>query len=766
MGQQGPISLKKIHVTGVVQGVGFRPFVYQLAHKHNLAGWVCNTSAGVDIEIEGPPEALAQFVEGLEAEAPPLARIESITATDHPPDGYQQFEIRRSVAQEGRYQLISPDIATCEDCRRELLDPPDRRYRYPFTNCTNCGPRFTIIEDIPYDRPKTTMRDFIMCPDCQSEYDNPLDRRFHAQPNACPVCGPQLSLTDVNATQIAAQDEISAAVRLLSEGRILAIKGLGGFHLACDATDEEALRRLRQRKLRPKKPMAVMMATMEEIKAHCSVSPQEEELLSSPQCPIVLLPWEDNSTVSRLVAPGNRYLGVMLPYTPLHHVLLRDMGRPLVMTSGNISEEPIAINNHEALARLQDIADYFLLHNRDIYARYDDSVWMVVDGEAQPLRRSRGYAPFPIHLPFKSQQVLACGTELKNTFCATKDEYAFLSQHVGDMENLETLEHFESSIELYKRLFRLEPEIIAYDMHPDYLATKYALSLGPPLKLVPVQHHHAHIVSCMVDSGVQGEVIGVALDGTGYGTDGHIWGGEFLVANYRSFRRVGHLQYVPLPGGEAAIHRPYRMAIGHLYALLGDEELNAALPFLGEVDELELSIIKQQIDKGLNTPLTSSCGRLFDAVSALLGFHGQATYEAQAAIQLEMMADHEDNGMSYPFSILHRDGAKLVQLSEVWRGILEDLRAQLPRSAIALKFHTTIAQITTEMCRQIATESGLNRVALSGGCFQNRLLLTKTVDALYEAGLEVLTHSQVPCNDGGVSLGQATIANFTMRTID
>ncbi len=389
-----------------------------------------------------------------------------------------------------------------------------------------------------------------------------------------------------------------------------------------------------------------------------------------------------------------------------------------------------------------------------------------MDGEAQPLRRSRGYAPFPIHLPFKSQQVLACGTELKNTFCATKDEYAFLSQHIGDMENLETLEHFESSIELYKRLFRLEPEIIAYDMHPDYLATKYALSLGPPLKLVPVQHHHAHIVSCMVDSGVQGEVIGVALDGTGYGTDGHIWGGEFLVANYRSFRRVGHLQYVPLPGGEAAIHRPYRMAIGHLYALLGDEELNAALPFLGEVDELELSIIKQQIDKGLNTPLTSSCGRLFDAVSALLGFHGQATYEAQAAIQLEMMADHEDNGMSYPFSILHRDGAKLVQLSEVWRGILEDLRAQLPRSAIALKFHATIAQITTEMCRQIATESGLNRVALSGGCFQNRLLLTKTVDALYEAGLEVLTHSQVPCNDGGVSLGQATIANFTMRTID
>jgi hydrogenase maturation protein HypF len=765
LNQEGPISLRRIHVTGVVQGVGFRPFVYQLADRHGLAGWVCNTSAGVDIEVEGPPQALAQFLTGLKAEAPPLARIESITATNHSPDGYQQFEIRHSVAQEGRYQLISPDIATCEDCLRELLDPQDRRYRYPFTNCTNCGPRFTIIEDIPYDRPQTTMREFLMCPDCQAEYDDPLDRRFHAQPNACPVCGPSLGLTNEEGTKIAAEDEISAVVQLLREGKILAIKGLGGFHLACDATNEEAVWRLRQRKGRPAKPMAVMMATMEEIETHCLVSCEEEELLTSSQRPIVLLPWKDESTVSSLVAPGNRHLGVMLPYTPLHHVLLSEMGRPLVMTSGNISEEPIAIDNKEAHARLRDIADYFLLHNRDIYARYDDSVWMVVEGKAQPLRRSRGYAPFPIRLPFKARQVLACGTELKNTFCATKDEYAFLSQHIGDMENMETLEHFETSIELYKRLFRLEPEIVAYDLHPDYLATRYALNLEGSFKLAPVQHHHAHIVSCMVDNGVRGEVIGVALDGTGYGTDGRIWGGEFLVADYRSFRRVGHLQYVPLPGGEAAIRSPYRMAIGHLYTLLGDEELKAALPFLGEVDELELGIIKQQIYKAINAPLTSSCGRLFDAVSALLGFHGQTTYEAQAAIELEMIAaGQEGDGESYPFSILEQQGDRAIQLSEIWRGILNDLRAQLSPAAIALKFHNTIAQITADVCRQGAKETGLNRVALSGGCFQNRLLLTKTVGLLHEAGFEVLTHSQVPCNDGGVSLGQATIANFVTRT--
>jgi hydrogenase maturation protein HypF len=739
--------------------VGFRPFVYQLAHRHGLTGWVCNTSAGVDIEAEGPAPALERFLAGLETEAPPIARIESITATDDAPNGCLQFEIRRSLAQEGAYQLISPDIATCQDCLSELLDPRDRRYRYPFTNCTNCGPRFTIIEDIPYDRPLTTMRDFVMCPDCQAEYEDPLDRRFHAQPNACPVCGPQLSLVETDGNLLSVEDEIAETVRLLQKGKILAIKGLGGFHLACDATDEKAVRRLRERKHRPAKPMAVMMATLEQIRTHCVVSDEEERLLTSSQCPIVLLRWKDGSTVSPLVAPGNRYLGVMLPYTPLHHVLLREIGRPLVMTSGNLSEEPIAVENEEALSRLRGIADYFLLHNREIYARYDDSVWMVVDDRPQPLRRSRGYAPFPVRLPFKARPVLACGTELKNTFCVTKDEYAFLSQHIGDMENLETLDHFETSIELYKRLFRVEPEIVAYDLHPDYLATRYALRLASSAPLVPVQHHHAHVVSCMVDNGAQGEVIGVALDGTGYGSDGRIWGGEFLVAGYEAFRRAGHLEYVPLPGGEAAIHRPYRMAIGHLYSLLGEEGLKEALPFLGQVDPEELRIVEQQIERGINAPLTSSCGRLFDAVSALLGFQGLATYEGQAAVQLEMMSYDGAKGGSYPFSIGEGEGGRVIQLADAWRGILDDLRAGVPAATMAWRFHHTVVRMVVEMCRRVAEESGLERVALSGGCFQNRLLLTESIQTLEEAGFEVLTHGQVPCNDGGVSLGQAVIAN-------
>jgi len=758
--------LKKIHVTGVVQGVGFRPFVYQLAHTWVLTGWVLNTSSGVDIEVEGPPDALLDFLRDLEAQAPPLAHIESITATDHPPNGYQNFEIRHSVAQEGEYQLISPDIATCQECVAELLDPQDRRYRYPFTNCTNCGPRFTIIEDIPYDRPLTTMRDFVMCPLCQAEYENPLDRRFHAQPNACPICGPQLSLLAADGSQMDVADEISAAVQLLQQGKILALKGLGGFHLACDATSDEAVQRLRERKGRPAKPMAVMMADLEQIHAHCVLSGEERRLLTSPQCPIVLLRWRETSTISPLVAPGNRYLGAMLPYTPLHHVLLREMGWPLVMTSGNLSEEPIAIDNEEALARLAGIADHFLVHNRDIYARYDDSVWMVVEGGAQPLRRSRGYAPFPLHLPFRSRQVLACGTELKNTFCATKDEYAFVSQHIGDMENLETLQHFKSTIELYKRLFRLDPEIVAYDMHPEYLATKYAVSLRPGQQLVPVQHHHAHIVSCMVDNGVQEPVIGVALDGTGYGTDGQIWGGEFLVVDYRSFHRAGHLQYVPLPGGEAAIRRPYRMAIGHLYSLLGEDGLQSAVPYLGDIDTQEVGVIKQQIDKGVNSPLTSSCGRLFDAVSAMLGFRGEASYEGQAAVQLEMLSYDVDDGASYPFAIVEQGEARVVYLAELWGGLIEDLRGQIPAGAVATRFHNAIANIIVQMCGAISEETGLRQVALSGGCFQNRLLFTKAVSTLREAGFDILTHRQVPCNDGGVSLGQAVIAHCTVTSQD
>ncbi len=772
MTQVKAIKRAKVGVRGVVQGVGFRPFVYNLAIGHQLTGWVRNTSGNVEIEIEGNEEAVDSFLAALEEEAPPMARIESIAVNILAPKGYAGFEIRESLAEEGEYQLVSPDIATCQDCQDELFCPQDRRYRYPFINCTNCGPRFTIIEDIPYDRPKTTMRRFKMCPECQREYDNPLDRRFHAQPNACPICGPSLELVDNEGRPVACDDALQMTSRLLKDGEIVAIKGLGGFHLACDASNEEAIRLLRARKRRLSKPLAVMMATLDEVRRHCSVSEEEEELMKSPQCPIVLLPWKrESSHVSPEVAPALKYLGVMLPYTPLHHVLLRETGLPLVMTSGNLSEEPIAKDNDEALLRLGSIADYFLLHNRDIYARYDDSVYMVEQGKPQAIRRARSYAPYPIHLPFKSRQILACGAELKNTFCLAKEQHAFLSQHIGDMENEETLGHFEDTIELYKKLFRVAPEVLAYDMHPEYLATKYALELGSArdFELVPVQHHHAHIVSCLVENGVEGPAIGVAFDGTGYGSDGHIWGGEFLVADWKSFERWGHLEYVPMPGGEAAIVKPYRMALGYLCALLGERALSQGLPFLSQVDSLEIDLIKKQVEKGINSPLTSSCGRLFDAVSAIAGIRNQIEYEAQAAIELEMIAPDDvdkPNLGCYPFSIVEQQGIKLIKLGELISAVIQDAENMVAQPTISVKFHQTIAQIVVRMCQLIASETGLNLVALSGGVFQNRLLLRLVTRALNEAGFDVLAHRLVPCNDGGLSLGQAVIAHFATSGVE
>jgi hydrogenase maturation protein HypF len=762
----GAGRLARIRVRGVVQGVGFRPFVYRLACDYNLKGWVRNTSGSVEIEVEGRREAVQNFLRDLQAKAPPMAHIEKVETTFHPAKGYTEFQIGESLSQEGQYQLVSPDIATCNDCRKEIFSPTDRRFRYPFTNCTNCGPRFTIIKDIPYDRPKTTMRKFKMCPQCQREYADPLNRRFHAQPNACPKCGPSLELLDGKGKPVDSGDVIKAASQLLKEGKILALKGLGGFHLACDATSEEAINTLRARKRRRAKPLAVMISTIEEIEKHCLVSPEEKKLLKSPQCPIVLLRWKhDLSNISPAVAPNLKYLGAMLPYTPLHHLLLAETGLPLVMTSGNISEEPIAKDNDEALVRLKGIADYFLVHNRDIYARYDDSVYMV-EGTPQVIRRARSYAPYPVFLPFKSKQILACGAELKNTFCLTKDEHAFLSQHIGDMENEETLEHFENTIGLYEKLFRVEPEIIAYDMHPEYLATKYALQLGSKLglSLVPVQHHHAHIVSCLVDNRVEGPVIGVAFDGTGYGTDGAIWGGEFLLADYQDFTRVGHLEYVPLPGGEAAIKKPYRMALGYLYSFLGENFPLDGL--LLKVSPAELEIIKQQIRRGVNCPLTSSAGRLFDAVSALAGVRQEIDYEAQAAIELEMLPpDEVSKAKSYPFSIVEQEGMRVVKPGELLLAVVQDVRNQTPVPTISLKFHHTVAQIIAEVCKLIARDTGVNQVALGGGVFQNRLLLRLAAAALREKGFNVLTHHLVPCNDGGISLGQAVIANFNQERV-
>ncbi|MFC2066064.1 carbamoyltransferase HypF, partial [Chloroflexota bacterium] len=733
---------------------------------HNLKGWVCNTSEDVKIEVEGEAETIEQFLLDLTEQAPPRASIEDITI-QHLPDSskkYEKFEIRRSITEEGKYQLVSPDIATCRDCLKEILSTGDRRYRYPFTNCTNCGPRFTIIEDIPYDRPKTTMRHFRMCPKCQCEYDDPLNRRFHAQPNACPACGPKLQLLDAKGRTIAADGAIATTSQLLREGRIVAIKGLGGFLLACDATSEAAVSLLRQRKIRPSKPLAIMVSSIEEAREHCYINEKEERLLESPYSPIVLMRLKSGSMVSPAVAPKLKYLGVMLPYTPLHHLLLREIGLPLVMTSGNLSEEPIAKDNDEAVRRLSGIVDYFLVHNRDIYARYDDSVTMVEKDIPQVVRRARGYAPYPIHLGFNSQQVLACGAEEKNTFCLTRDEYGFMSQHIGDMENLETMENFESTIDLYQRLFRIESKIVAHDLHPEYLATRYAKELAAKsddITLISVQHHHAHIVSCMADNGIDTPVIGVALDGTGYGTDGNIWGGEFMIADYRGFTRLGQLEYLPLPGGALAIKKPFRTAVGYLLSLLGESALDQNLPFLKQVDKVEIDIIRKQIEQKVNSPLTSSCGRLFDAVSALIGVRGEIDYEAQAAIELEMLAcDAPDETGSYPFSMTEQSGLSIVKLKDLLSAVIYDLQHGASQATIAARFHNSITLIIVELCQAISERTGINQVALSGGVFQNRLLLRKTVSLLEDKELNVLTHRQVPTNDGGISLGQAVIANF------
>ena len=757
----------RISVRGVVQGVGFRPFVYQLANRLKLAGWVRNTSEDVRIEVQGSPKAVRQFLRSLRDEAPPRATIEDMTVTRlGTPSRATGFEIRNSLAEEGKYQLVSPDIATCGACLGEILSPDDRRFHYPFTNCTNCGPRFTIIEDIPYDRPRTTMRNFTMCPDCQREYDDALNRRFHAQPNACPTCGPRLELLDATGKPVATGDVIADTARLLREGRVVAIKGLGGFLLACDATNDAAVSLLRDRKKRPAKPFAIMVTSLEEARRHCLVNEAEAKLLASPAAPIVLLPWRKESAVSPAVAPGLRHLGIMLPYTPLHHLLMREAGRPLVMTSGNLSEEPITKDNDEALARLAGIADYYVVHNRDIYARYDDSVAIVERSVPQLVRRARGYAPYPVRLPFKGRRVLACGAEEKSTFCLTRDEYAFVSQHIGDLENLETLEYFSETIALYKRLFRVEPELIAHDMHPDYLSTQLVKEMiaGTTARLVPVQHHHAHIASGMADNGLDSPVIGVAFDGTGYGTDGHVWGGEFLVADYHGFKRLGQLEYLPLAGGARAIKKPYRTAIGYLLTLLGETALNVDLPVLTRVGDAEIGVIRQQIAKGLNSPLTSSCGRLFDAVSALIGVRGEISYDAQAAVELEVVAiDAPDESGTYPFSIEETGGLSVIRVAELFVALLADLRSRVPPRLMAARFHNTVARMIAERCMGLAAETGLDRVGLSGGVFQNRLLLRKTMPLLEATGLIVYTHRQVPTNDGGVSLGQAVIAGKKIK---
>ena len=749
----------EIGITGIVQGIGFRPFIYNLAQKHSIRGWVLNNEKGVLIDAESEDGNLDRFIQDIPKLAPPLARIESFDVKYLEPLGYSTFEIRKSEETQEKFVLISPDVATCDQCLSELSSPKNFRYRYPFINCTLCGPRFTIIRDIPYDRHRTTMAPFVMCPVCQKEYEDPSDRRFHAQPNACSACGPSLHLEDTEGKEVPG-DPIVKTLDLLSKGRIIAIKGLGGFHLACDARNRDAVSSLRSRKFREDKPFAVMCQNLEEVKEHCEVNKEEGKLLLSVERPIVILRRKENSPVTNAVAPYQDTLGVMLPYSPLHHLLLNSPLKTLVMTSGNVSDEPISYRNKEAIRRLSKIADYFLFHNREIHMRCDDSVTRIFEGQPYILRRSRGYVPSPIKLSFPLEMILACGGELKNTFCLTRGQYAFISHHIGDLENLETLTSFEEGIEHFKRLFYIEPKAVTYDLHPDYLSTQYALSI-PDIPRMGVQHHHAHIVSAMAENGMEGDVIGVALDGTGFGLDGTIWGGEFIRSNLRDFDRLAHLKKVPMPGGSMAIKEPWRMAMVYLSEAFGDETTKLKIDLIRRIDPQKWDVLKRAIEKKINTPLTSSMGRFFDAVSSLLSVRDEARYEGQAAIELEMIADHGIKE-EYPFHIQKDEKPMVVDSQEMIRGIVRDLIDGAPNSEISGKFHRTIARLIVETCETIRSKEKLNRVVLSGGVFQNIFLLSLVTEGLKRSAFDVYTHHLVPTNDGGISLGQAVIAHMRL----
>jgi hydrogenase maturation protein HypF len=749
---------RRIRAEGVVQGVGFRPFVHALAVRLGLDGLVGNDAAGVFIEVEGEDGSVDRFLERLVREAPPLAVIEWVEAEPVEPTGTRGFRIVESATGGTRQTLISPDTATCEDCLRELLDPGDRRNRYPFLNCTNCGPRFTIIRDVPYDRPATTMAGFPMCAECAREYEDPADRRFHAQPTCCPACGPTLRLVDASGEGVAG-DPVGATARLLREHRVIAVKGLGGYHLAALADDEDAVAALRARKHREEKPFALMVPDLGWARRLCEIDDTEERILTSPRRPIVVLRRLPTAPVAVSVAPGNRSLGLMLPYTPLHHLLMDEVGEPIVLTSGNVADEPIAYLDAEAVERLGGIADHLLTHDRPIHIRTDDSVTRAFRQREMILRRSRGYAPQPVALPWAfPRHVLAVGAELKNTFCLAKDRHAFVSHHIGDLENYETLRSFTEGIEHFRGLFDVRPQAVAHDLHPEYLSTKHAVELEG-MDLVGVQHHHAHVASCLADHGEEGPVIGVAFDGLGYGTDGTIWGGEFLVADLRGFERAGHLDTVPMPGGVAAIREPWRMAAAYLDVAFGDE-VPAGLEVLRRHEDRWADVL-DVARAGVNSPSTSSAGRLFDAVASLLGVRDAISYEGQAAVELEQRADPREGG-AYVAGIIEGEPFR-IRGADLVRSAAEELITGENPPAIAARFHHGLAAAIVEGCERISDGTGLSTVALSGGVFQNLLLLERTVRGLEERGLTALVHERVPPNDGGISLGQAAVAGARDR---
>jgi hydrogenase maturation protein HypF len=758
-----PVKARRhIQVSGLVQGVGFRPFVYRLATEARLSGSVMNTASGVTIEIEGPQERLETFLARLREDAPPLSRITHVVVADVSCIEDRDFSIVESNKDDHVHTLISPDVATCDDCLREMLDPTDRRFRYPFINCTNCGPRFTIVRSIPYDRPGTSMAAFQMCAACQAEYDDPRSRRFHAQPNACWDCGPRLELRSSEGELTAARDPIAETIALLRAGHIVAIKGVGGFHLAADALNAAVIERLRERKHRIEKPFAVMVANLETAEQFCVVNPAEREALQSFERPIVLLRKKSSCAIPEQAAPRIRDLGFFLPYAPLHHLLFAECGfQALVMTSGNASEEPIAIDNGDALARLRGLADFFLVHNRDILLRCDDSVVRVAGNRMQHLRRSRGFVPAPVFLHREMPAVLAVGGELKNAICIAEGNQAFLSQHIGDLENLAGLDFFEEAIGHLEQILEIDPKIVAYDLHPDYLSTKWALQQRDRV-LVGVQHHHAHVASCMAENHLDGTVIGFALDGTGFGTDGHIWGGEVLIADYRKFTRAAHFEYVPMPGGAAAIREPWRMAVSYLNHFFGPDFRKMRPPFLEETESDKIDLVVRMLNRHVNSPLTSSCGRLFDAVASLAGLRHTVNYEAQAAIELEMALDPAINDSpqddAYSFDLTPGDDGWIIGMKPMFQSLIEDLNRSVTVGVISRRFHNGLVDVLRRTAGHLREEKNLDRVCLSGGTFNNVYLSQQMKLHLESDGFLVFTHREVPCGDGGLSLGQAMIA--------
>jgi hydrogenase maturation protein HypF len=773
------VKAERIRVRGLVQGVGFRPTVWRLAQECGLIGDVRNDGEGVLIRVRAETAQIERFCALLREHCPPLARIDALERSPLLEAlNASGFDIRASDAGAVSTGIV-PDAATCGDCRQEIFDPGNRRYRYPFTNCTHCGPRLSIVQAIPYDRANTSMSVFAMCPECAAEYRDPSDRRFHAQPNACPRCGPQVWLEDAAGRRIdpAAQgdaDAIHCASRLLAQGHILAIKGIGGFHLACDAGDSEAVARLRARKRRFHKPFALMARDARVIQRYCSVSPAERELLQSPAAPIVLLERDGPLALPAQLAPGQRSLGFMLPYSPLHLLLLADWERPLVMTSGNLSEEPPCIDNQDAGQRLRALADYYLLHERAIVNRVDDSVLRVMGGQARFLRRARGYAPAPIQLPDGFRQappLLALGGELKSAFCLLKDGQAVLSQHLGDLEEARTAEAFESTLELYRELFAQQPDWLVADLHPDYRSTRLgrAWAKREQIELLQTQHHFAHIASVLADNGWPLDapaVLGVALDGLGYGADGTLWGGEFLRADYRDYQRLAHLPPTPMPGGMQAILQPWRNTYAQLATHIGWRrfaQAHADLEITHYLQQKPLAMLHGMLEKGLNSPLSSSCGRLFDAVAGALGLQrDEVSYEGQAAIELEALAATaaHDGADGYPFGLIDALSDKPLALdpAPMWQALLHDLEHAIPAASIAARFHRGLAKAVADLALRLCREQDLQHVALSGGVLQNKLLFEDLQQQLERAGVTVLSQRQVPANDGGLALGQAAIA--------